>query len=125
MIRGLDIFSKCVKVESGIGAAGVADFVPELLVPANALDGDGANIPDPFVESTWFVDSEGATSGPEELKETEEVLPEAEKADCTGTTPDAEEEERVDTDELAEFGDVRPGIGAGGELLFCVDELWT
>ena len=115
-----------MKAESGIGAAGDTDFAPELLIPANALDVDGANIPDgPLVESTWLVDCEAAASGPEELKRTAEALPELEKADCTGATPDVEEEDRVDTDELAEFGDVRPGVGAGGELLFCVDELWT
>ena len=127
MISGLDIFSKCVKAESGIGAASDADdFAPELLVPANVLDVDEANVPDcPLVESTWLVDCDGATSAPEELKDTGEALPEADKADCTGCTPDVEEGERVDTDELAEFGDVRPGEGVEGELLFCVEELWT
>jgi hypothetical protein len=126
MISGLDIFSKCVNAESGIGAAGDADFAPELLVPAKALDVDGAEIPDgPLVESTGFVDCEGATSAPEELKGTAEVLAELEKADCTGATADVEEGERVDTDELIEFGDVRLGEGAQGELPFCVDELWT
>jgi len=115
-----------VKAESGIGAAGDADFTPELAVPANALDVDGAEIPDgPLVESTWLVDCEGATSAPEELKGTAEVLPELEKADCTGATPDVEEGERVDTGELVEFGDVRLRAGAEGQLPFCVEELCT
>jgi len=113
-----------VKAESGIGAAGEAVFAPELVVPANALDVDGAEIPGgPLAESTWFVDCEAATSAPEELKGTAEVLAELEKADCTGATPDVEEGERADTDELIEFGDVRLGDGAEGELPFWVDEL--
>jgi hypothetical protein len=115
-----------VKAESGIGADGDADFAPELLVAANVCDVDGAKIPDsPLVESTGIVGFEEAPSAREELKGTGELFPELEKADCAGGTPDVEEGENVDTDELAEFGDVRPGEEAEVEPLLCVDELWT
>jgi hypothetical protein len=115
-----------VKAESGIGAEGDAGFAAELLVPANVFDVDGAHGADsPFVESTWLVDCEGAPSAPEELKDTGEVLPEPEKADGTGATPDVEEGARVDTGELVQFGDVRLRAGAEGQLPFCVDELCT